>query len=211
MAGQVKVKICGITRAEDASSLDALGVHYLGFNFWPESSRYIPPGKAAPMVSRLKGATAVAVFVNASPEEIKEALSLSGIRMAQLHGQESKRDLEQIAEQTQVEMIKAVPASSVKERPDQTYSAAKYLLFDSRVDGRFGGTGKAFDWKLLETYRAKPYFLAGGLGPENLEEALKACRPYAVDLNSRVETRPGCKDLKKVEDCLEILGHTRRF
>jgi phosphoribosylanthranilate isomerase len=205
-----KVKVCGITQAKDALALDALGVDWLGFNFWPGSKRYITPEAAAPLIASLKHAVPVGVFVNHSPEEIARIAALTGIRMAQLHGSEGWDTLEKVS----LPVIKAIPHTriedgggllpewSLRSGPDRP----RHFLVDTVAGGAFGGTGAAFDWSLLtKNSLPRPFFLAGGIGPENLAAAVAACHPFAVDLNSKVEFAPGVKDVGAVERCMAII------
>jgi phosphoribosylanthranilate isomerase len=206
------VKVCGITRAEDAQALDELGVDYLGFNFWPRSKRYITPEAAAPLIAALRHAEAVGVFVDHTPEEIARIAAITGIRSAQLHGSETW----DVIAQVELPVIKAIPHTQLAEwgglRPNWDARAEvdhpRQFLVDTATASAFGGTGAAFDWKTLDrAHLPRPLFLAGGLGPHNLAEAVRIARPfglYAVDLNSKVETAPGVKDVKAVERCLAI-------
>lgn len=205
-----RVKVCGITRAEDARALDAIGVDWLGFNFWPGSKRYITPEAAAPIIASLRHAEPVGVFVNHTPEEIAAIIAITGIRAAQLHGREGWDTIAKIA----LPVIKAIPQDRIGDWGGLKAGWEKYpgkqpeyFLVDSKTDKGFGGTGTAFDWRLLlEGNLPVPFFLAGGIGPQNLAAAVAACHPFAVDLNSKVETAPGVKDMGLVKRCLAILA-----
>ena len=211
---RVRVKVCGITRGEDARALDDLGVDYLGFNFWPGSKRYIAPEAAAPLIASLRHAVPVGVFVDHSPEEIARIATVTGIRMAQLHGREGW----DVIERVELPVIKAVSQTHLGDWGGlrtgwDRFSGVdrpRHFLVDTAAGGAFGGTGQAFDWSLLEgAGLPRPIFLAGGIGPDNLEAAVRFTRPfglYAVDLNSRVETAPGVKDVEAVEECLRVLN-----
>lgn len=214
---KIRVKVCGITRAEDARALDALGVDYLGFNFWPGSKRYIAPEAAAPLIAALRRAEPVGVFVDHAPEEIARIAAVTGIRAAQLHGNEGWDTIARV----ELPVIKAIPQTRIGDwgglRPEWTLRSApgekfgpRQFLVDTAAGGAFGGTGAAFDWSLLEgAALPRPFFLAGGLGPANLAEAVRVARPFAVDLNSKVETAPGVKDVEMVERCLELLENRK--
>jgi phosphoribosylanthranilate isomerase len=205
-----------------------MGVDWLGFNFHPGSARYIAPEEAAPIIAGLKRSVAVGVFVDAGAERIREVAAITGIRMAQLHGKEGWEAIRGAGD-AGLPVIKALPHSALADlgglkagwpAAGASPSPLEYLLVDTHVKpasrggtaasaagGVFGGSGEAFDWSLLERHPLPlPYFLAGGLGPHNLAEALRSCAPFAVDLNSKVESAPGRKDLAKVEACLRILG-----
>ncbi len=208
MSRAVRVKVCGITRAEDARALDALGIDYLGFNFWPGSKRFIAPGAAAPIIASLRRAVPVGIFVDQSPGDIARVADETRIRMAQLHGGEAWGVLEKI----RIPVIKAIPHTRLGDwgglRPEWNLRQGQpeFFLVDTQTGGAFGGTGEAFDWNLLkESALPRPLFLAGGLGPGNLAEAVRAVRPFAVDLNSKVETAPGIKDVRAVERCVHLV------
>lgn len=206
---KILVKVCGITRLEDALALDALGVDYLGFNFWPGSKRYISPENAADIIARLRHAEPVGVFVDHTPAEIAAIAAQTGIKAAQLHGGEGWDALEKIA----LPVIKAIPHTRIADwgglLPEWSPRSGqpRQFLVDTQAGRSFGGTGAAFDWSPLATHSfPRPFFLAGGIGPDNLAEAVRVARPFAVDLNSKVESAPGVKDVGLVEKCLEILG-----
>jgi phosphoribosylanthranilate isomerase len=206
------VKVCGITRLEDALALDTR-VEYLGFNFWPGSKRFIEPSAAAPIIAALRQAIPVGVFVNHSAEEINAIAAQTGIRYAQLHGQESWDVMDGVA----LPVIKAIPHDRIADLAglrdawdDHAGKQPKYFLVDTQaapaLGGAFGGTGAVFDWDLLKgDPLPRPIFLAGGIGPENVAEAVRVAHPYAVDLNSKVETSPGVKDESLVQRCIEAL------
>ena len=203
-----RVKICGITRQEDALALEDSGVEFLGFNFHPGSRRFIDPDNAARIIAKLNRAKPVGVFVDASPEHIAEVAARTGIRMIQLHGKENWETIGRLS----LPVIKAIPHTrlddfaGLKADWEKHKIRPEYFLVDTQSGAEFGGSGRSFDWNLLQKNPLPvPFFLAGGLGPENLAEALKKVKPYAVDLNSKVESSPGIKNIRKVQDCLEIL------
>lgn len=210
----VRVKVCGITRAEDARALDALsvngrGIDYLGFNFWPGSKRFIAPEAAAPIIASLRRAVPVGIFVDHAPEEIARIAAITGIRMAQLHGREGWETLDALA----LPVIKAVPQTALETwgglrdgwKAHVAHRPAHFLV-DTATAAAFGGTGEVFDWSLLPgAGLPRPLFLAGGLGPHNVAAAARATHPFAVDLNSKVETAPGVKDVEAVAACLRAM------
>jgi phosphoribosylanthranilate isomerase len=204
------IKVCGITRLEDALALEAMGARYLGFNFWPGSKRYIAPEAAAAILAKLAPATEpVGVFVDHSAAEINAIARKTGIRWAQLHGSEGWDVLDGV----ELPVIKAIPQDRIGDwgglRAEWDAHAGKqprYFLVDSKTEQGFGGTGSAFDWDLLKPGALpRPIFLAGGLGPDNVADAARATRPYALDLNSRVESAPGVKDAGRVQACFDAL------
>jgi phosphoribosylanthranilate isomerase len=217
VSNRCQVKVCGIREPADAAALDSLGVAWIGFNFHSGSARYIAPEAAAPIVRSLKQAAPVGVFVDAAPDFVISVAKSTGIRYLQLHGSE---DWDYIRKMP-LPVIKAIPHDRLADwgglRPGLEAAAAKtgnpagdsplaYFLVDTQAGPRgFGGSGLVFDWSLLERHPLPlPVFLAGGLGPENLAEALRA-KPFAVDLNSKVELSPGRKDMAKVRACLETV------
>lgn len=216
--GPPRVKVCGVRDPHEALALEALGIEWIGFNFHPASARYISPEDAAPVVASLRRARAVGVFVDLPASRIRGILATTGIRMVQLHGSEGWDTIRAL----DVPVIKALPHTRLRDLgglgaalPAAPAAAPlEYLLVDTQVapsggaaGGTFGGSGLPFDWGLLAAARPPlPVFLAGGLGPHNLAEAVAACRPFAVDLNSKVEISPGRKDLSRVEACLKLLG-----
>ena len=184
-----KIKICGITRAEDAELCDAHDVDFLGFIFVPSSPRHVQPEHAARIRTSAKR---VGVFRDESAETIRRIVDQVDLDFVQLHGSESDDDIAAI----DLPVIKAFRVGT--RLPDIT-SNADWLMFDSG-----GGTGRTFDWSLLAGYpRAKPFFLAGGLTPDNVAEAIRVVRPDAIDVSSGVELAPGVKDPDKVRRLIE--------
>lgn len=209
-----RIKVCGIRESAEAAALDAMGVDWLGFNFHPGSKRYVSPEAAASMARGLKRAIPVGVFVDAPVAHVISVTKDTGMRLVQLHGSE---DWEYVRLMP-VPVIKAIPHTQLADwgglRSGLEAALASgagpgplaYFLVDTSAGGAFGGTGKAFDWELLRKHPLPlPFFLAGGLGPDNLAEALRI-GPYAVDLNSKVEVSPGKKDLGKVKTCFELVA-----
>ncbi len=211
-ANRIQVKVCGITRPWDAKTLDAMGVDYLGFNFHPASKRFIEPEAAADIISGLNHAEPVGVFVDASVEHILDVIKRTEIRWIQLHGNENWDVLEKMT----LPVIKAIPHTrledygGLKAEWNSRQNPPRYFLVDTQSGNAFGGSGQVFDWSLLQSHPLpRPFFLAGGLGPDNLEAALKATKPFAVDLNSKVESAPGIKDIELVKKCLKIVAEIR--
>ncbi|MFY3746486.1 phosphoribosylanthranilate isomerase [Anaeromyxobacter sp. Red801] len=192
MALPPKVKICGVTRLEDALEAARLGADAIGFNFWPRSKRYLPPAEARALVARLPPfVTAVGVFVDPSREALLAAVAASGVQVAQLHGDEPPELLEGLP----FPVLKAIRVGG-PEALDQLarYPAAAGFLLDSASPG-YGGSGIAFDWALAARAAERTaVVLAGGLTPANVADAVRAVRPWAVDVASGVESAPGVKD-----------------
>lgn len=200
----MKIKICGLTRPEDIACVNRLLPDYIGFVCWPGSRRFVSEEQAA----RLKAALspeirAVGVFVDAPVEEITALLQKGVIDMAQLHGEESEEDVCRIRELTGKPVIRAVKVGCRRDVEEWQGSAADYLLFDSGM-----GSGRTFDWNLLKEVK-RPYFLAGGLGADNLEQVLAQVQPYGVDLSSSVEIG-GYKDPQKMRRVMEVIRRSRQ-
>jgi phosphoribosylanthranilate isomerase len=208
MANQTKVKICGITNLEDARFASGAMVDYLGFIFTESSPRYIDPEKAGAIVNWVEGPEKVGVFMNQPLDDVNVLAKFSGIDLVQLHGNETIEYC-QLIEKPIIKVIHVGESSTKEEIETQValYSeVADYLLFDTKANGKFGGTGKTFDWSLLnEIADDIPFFLAGGLNPENVSQAIETVQPFAVDLNSGVEEEPGLKDFEKIEQLMENL------
>ena len=194
---RTRVKICGITRVDDALASVRLGADALGFIFWPHSPRYIAPAMARNIV-RSTGpfVSTVGVFVNPSAAEVDDAIRLSGISMLQFHGEESAEFCESFGRP----FIKAFKAEGDGDLLKSTagYGGAEGWLFDSHDEKLIGGTGRPFDWDRLPEHLARPLILSGGLSPSNVAEGIRRLRPFAVDVSSGVEQSKGIKDAAKV-------------
>jgi len=195
-----KIKICGITNIEDARAAANLGADALGFIFVPDTPRYMEPQSASRIIRELPPfITRVGVFADASPEEICQTIQTCGLNAIQLHGSETPEYCDNIRARCRVNIIKGF---RIKDRHSLSaipkYKVSAYLL-DTYVKGKKGGTGETFNWDLAK--EAKPYgriIIAGGLTPENVAEAIQNVQPYAVDVSSGVEARPGKKDHAKI-------------
>lgn len=200
----MKIKICGLTRPEDIACVNRLLPDYIGFVCWPGSRRFVSEEQAARLKAALSSEIkAVGVFVDAPVEEITALLQKGVIDMAQLHGEESEEDVCRIRELTGKPVIRAVKVSCRRDVEEWQGSAADYLLFDSGM-----GSGRTFDWSLLKDVK-RPYFLAGGLGADNLEQVLTQVQPYGVDLSSSVETG-GYKDPQKMRRVMEVIRRSKK-
>jgi phosphoribosylanthranilate isomerase len=187
----VKVKICGITRVEDALAAVRAGADALGFNFWPRSRRYLAPGAARAIVRRLPPfVTAVGVFVDPSRDEALRAAEASGIQVFQLHGNEPPA----LAASLPLPVVKAIHVADASSLAAMASYEVSAFLLDSASSG-YGGSGAAFDWDLArEVASSATVVLAGGLTPENVGQAVRRVRPWGVDVASGVESAPGVKD-----------------
>jgi len=197
---KAKVKICGITNWPDARRAIEAGADFLGFNFYAGSPRYIAPAKARRIVRRLpKRVGAVGVFVNESEEKMAEIARSVGLARLQLHGDESPAVVRRLSGSFSV--IKAVRVrKSFRATQLSRFKHAKALLLDSFDAKQRGGTGKTFDWRASGRLNGSvKIFLAGGITPENVGDAIRITKPYAVDVCSSVETKPGKKDAKRLK------------
>jgi phosphoribosylanthranilate isomerase len=195
-----RVKICGITRAEDARLAVELGAAALGFNFYPPSPRYITAGSAAEIIRELPPLfTAVGIFADETDAaRVARGARQAGVTAVQLHGPKFPAAGE-IGEFGGLQIIRAVSVrDGFKPQELVTLKASAFLL-DAHDSNLWGGTGKTFDWNLArEAKRYGTIILAGGLTPENVGEAIRQVQPFAVDVASGVESAPGVKDPAKL-------------
>jgi phosphoribosylanthranilate isomerase len=195
------VKICGITRSEDAELAAALGAWAIGFNFWPGSKRRCDPAVAAGIARELRRKVEpVGVFVNPTLDEVVRVAEGVGLTHVQLHGDEGPSFCTAVAERTGARVIKALRIGSGADIRDAERFHTSFHMFDAAAGSAYGGTGRTFDWALVEQRRSKvPLILSGGLTPENVAEGIAAVHPWGVDVASGVESAPGIKDPAKVE------------
>lgn len=187
-----KIKLCGLRRSDDIDCANALLPEYVGFVFSQKSSRYVTPQEACLLRQQLdERITSVGVFVDESPEVIANLLEQGIIGVAQLHGQETEETIRMLQQRTGRAVMKAFCIRDAADVAAANKSPADYVLLDA---GK--GSGKTFDWALLDEIR-RPYFLAGGLTPENVKDVTLRWRPYAVDASSSLET-DGRKDPEKM-------------
>ena len=191
---RTKIKICGLKRPEDITYVNEAKPDYCGFIIeFPKSSRNVTGVQVRELTARLASdIIPVGVFVNAVPERVEELLLDGTIHIAQLHGQEDETYIRRIQKSTGHQVIKAFSVKTAQDIENALKSPADYILLDQGS----GGTGQTFDWSLIPEID-RPFFLAGGLGVENLETAVRTIHPYAVDLSSSVET-DGMKDRDKI-------------
>ncbi len=196
----VKVKICGITRVEDALAAARLGADALGFNFWPRSRRHVAPDRARAIVRRLPAfVTPVGVFVDPTREEVLRAIDQAGIGVVQLHGDEPP----ELCASLPVPVVKAIRLAGPQALAQLASYEVQAFLLDAPSAG-YGGSGTPCDWSLAAAVaRELPVVLAGGLGPDNVAEAVRAGRPWAVDGASGVESAPGVKDEDRMRRFIE--------
>ena len=198
---RTKIKICGLKRPEDITYVNEAKPDYCGFIIeFPKSSRNVTGDQVRTLTVNLNpDIIPVGVFVNASPERVEELLLDGIIQIAQIHGQEDADYIRRIQRNTGHQVIKAYSVKTAQDIELALQSPADYILLDQGG----GGTGKTFDWSLIPEIN-RPFFLAGGLGPDNLERAIHTIRPYAVDLSSSVET-DGVKDRQKILKAVNLV------
>lgn len=188
-----RIKLCGLTRPCDIQWANALLPDYIGFVFARKSRRWVSPEEAKALREGLDAdIRAVGVFVNASPEAVAALLNNDVIDMAQLHGNEDEAYIRSLRRLTDKPLIQAFRVDGPADLERACQSAADRILLDNGP----GGTGAAFDWALLKDFD-RPYFLAGGLEPGNVAQAVRAIHPFAVDVSSGIETG-GVKDVMKM-------------
>ena len=187
-----KIKFCGLTGDCDIDAANELRPEYVGFVFAPKSKRYVTPERAAELKRRLAaGIEAVGVFVNDNLYHVAELLNRGVIDIAQLHGSEDEEYIGHLRQLTGKPIIRAFRIKTAEDIAEAEKCTADHVLLDSGA-----GTGEVFDWKLIKNMK-RPYFLAGGLSPDNVENACEQLTPYAVDVSSGIET-DGVKDKAKM-------------
>lgn len=196
MKNFVRVKICGITRHEDAQAAAAAGADALGFVFFSGSRRYIAPQAAREIIAALPPfVCAVGLFVNQTAEEIGQILRHVPLDMVQFHGGETPEFCRSFS-RAYIKAVRVAAAEDVQ-AACAAFADARALLFDAAVAGQYGGTGQTFDWTLLPANIARPWILAGGLTAENVAAAV-AAGAAAVDVSGGVEAASGIKDAQKI-------------
>lgn len=185
----IAVKICGLTRLEDAQAAVDLGASFVGFVLWRGSPRAISIDDVADIVAKLPAAvTPVGVFVNPSRDDINQAAA-AGIKVAQVHGDATPGGLRGI------EVLRAVHLAAGTGDEIEPYVEDRKILLDAHDPVKHGGTGRTVDWSRAKIVAAtRQVFLAGGLTPDNVRQAIAEVQPYAVDVSSGVEVKPGIKD-----------------
>lgn len=210
----MRIKVCGMTSAEQVLQLDEMGVEFAGFIFYPKSPRYVYKYMPRTDIKKIKGKgiNKVGVFVNAPVEEVLEAVDDCGLYLVQLHGDETPKYCEKIAN-----YVTVVKAFRLREDDNVLWKVKDYrdiadmFLFDTEGAG-YGGTGKKFDWNVLKGLSVqKPFFLSGGIGPDDTDRLKEfAAEPvakdlFSIDINSRFETSPGVKDMEKLKTFIEAV------
>lgn len=214
MSRNTKVKICGLTRAEDVRVAVDAGANALGFVFYPASPRFIAPETAASLIRGLPPfVMSVGLFVNASLEELQNVVATAPVQLLQFHGDETVAQCAALAKSVQRPFLRAFrvkPDTSATDllECDAEYRAASPLfsglLLDTFVDS-FGGSGKVFDWSLIPKELAPRVVLSGGLSVQNVNDAVRRVRPFALDISSGVELAKGIKDEAKLRAFMQAV------
>ena len=194
-----RVKVCGITRADDAVLAADLGASAIGFIFWPRSARYVEPQRAREIAAALpRTVVCVGVFVDQPVEEMREIAAYVPLGAVQLHGSESTA----IAAALIQPVIKAIPVGDGFDPASlDAWPSPVTVLLDAHDPVSRGGTGRTIDWTLAAAAaKRRPVMLSGGLNPQNVGRAIETVRPYAIDLSSGVESAPGIKDAGKLRE-----------
>ncbi len=203
-----KVKICGITNYEDAAAAMDMGADILGFNFYAKSPRYIAPEKVTQIVRKLPAFVDIAgVFVNSALEETREIASTCQLDWAQLHGDEPPEFCRWLAYDS-VKTMKAIRVKDAAALQTVASYATDAVVLDAYDPARYGGTGMSFDWSVLTSDMTRRVFLAGGITPENACAAVEL-GVYGIDVCSGIESKPGKKDHKKMQQLFDNIRHLR--
>ena len=202
------IKICGITNLADARYASGSGADYLGFIQHPESPRYVEPSLARDIIEWIHGSEPVGVFVNTPPEEVNRICDMAGFAWAQLHGNETPADCAAVNRPV-MKAVRVFPGTTPAEVELALAAYADVVdrfLIDTGSSQAAGGTGEAFDWQILNGLDIpKPWFLAGGLRPENVSDALERLDPFGVDVAIGVEEAPGRKDFHAIDQFVEAV------
>lgn len=194
---RVRVKICGITRIEDAQAAVAHGADAIGLVFYEPSPRNVTVTQAIEIADTIPAfVTVVGLFVNAEPAFVRDVISRVGLDLLQFHGDETPQECAQYG----LPFIKAIRVKSDTNliQCAKDFSTSRGLLLDTYTDGVAGGTGHVFDWNLIPAQLDKPVILAGGLNADNVAQAIHQVKPYAVDVSGGVEMSKGIKDAARI-------------
>ena len=195
---QTRIKFCGMTNLQDVERAIDLGVDALGFVFVSESYRYLSLDQAQKIIENVPPfVIKVGLFMNSESTFIQNIIQRIRLDLLQFHGNED----EKFCNQFQIPYLKAVPMASVSSVADyyEEFPSATGFVLDSHATGQMGGSGKTFEWADIPNIQTRPTILAGGLTPENVAEAIRVVRPYAVDVSSGIEASKGIKDPAKME------------
>lgn len=214
MNKRTRIKICGLTRAQDVRVVVEAGADAVGFVFYPPSSRFVTPDAVALLLQVLPPfVMSVGLFVNVSEDELRATIAKAPVQLLQFHGDETAEQCHQLASAVNRPFIRAFRVSPDTSAKDLLECEIEYrsasplfngLLLDTFVDG-FGGSGKVFDWSLIPKELAPLVVLSGGLNVQNATDAVRLVRPFAVDISSGVEVAKGIKDMAKVRAFIDAV------
>jgi len=201
---RVRVKICGITHIEQAKTIAALNVDALGFILYKKSPRSVTEEKIRSIISALPPfVKTVGVFVNEPLENLHDIMLRTGLDLAQLSGDESPAYCQQLTEK-RINWIRSFRIKDLADLEETALFQANFILLDAWSDSAFGGTGKTFDWAIIDKLPQRfEIILAGGININNVEKAIKTVRPYGIDISSSVEEAPGIKSIEMVKALLK--------
>ena len=207
MRQSVKVKVCGITNAEDARAAVEAGADALGFIFYEQSPRYVVPAVASRIIAELPPLiVTVGVFVNEGMATVRSIMDTCGLAMAQLHGDENASYCHELSRPSMKALRLKDRGSLLALAEYQGRGGVRGFVLDTFSELTYGGTGQVTDWALAaDVAKSTRILLAGGLTPDNVTEAIRAVRPYGVDVSSGVEAAPGKKDPAKIRAFLEAV------
>nr|WP_259130529.1 phosphoribosylanthranilate isomerase [Chryseobacterium ginsenosidimutans] len=209
---QLNLKVCGLTRLDQIHQLISMNTDFLGFIFYEKSPRYVLNHLTLEDISKVEHHGKVGVFVNESLDKIIEISQKANLNFIQLHGDEDENFIIELRKKIhpEIRIIKVIrigteKSEQIQKTINQQPTTINYLLFDTDSTA-FGGTGKQFDWNLLNEIKIPlPYFLSGGISEENIENMnILNQKPFAIDINSKFETEPGVKNLKQIEGFKEL-------
>ena len=210
----MRSKVCGMTSAEQVIELDEMGVEFAGFIFYPNSPRYVFKHMSSDCIRKIrgKGINKVGVFVNANADELLQTVDDCGLYLVQLHGDETPRYCEKVAD-----YVTVIKAFRIREDDNILWKVKDYqdsvdmFMFDTEGAG-YGGTGKKFNWETLKDLNiGKPFFLSGGIGPDDVAALASFAKDpvakdlFSIDINSRFEITPGVKDIQLVKTFIEAI------
>jgi phosphoribosylanthranilate isomerase len=207
MRRHVKVKVCGITNAEDALAAVEAGADALGFVFYQKSPRYVLPAVAGAIIAQLPPlVTPVGVFVNEGLAAVRSIIDTCGLALAQLHGDENASYCRELSRPTMKALRLKDRGGLLALAEYQGRGGVRGFVLDAFSEQSYGGTGQTTDWTLAaDVAKTTPILLAGGLTPDNVAEAIRTVRPYGVDVSSGVESGPGKKDHAKISAFIDAV------
>ncbi|MCU7616015.1 phosphoribosylanthranilate isomerase [Chryseobacterium sp. PBS4-4] len=209
----MKLKVCGLTKLDQIHELISMNVNFLGFIFYEKSPRYVLDHLNLEQISKINHSGKVGVFVNENLDQIIEIAEKANLNFIQLHGDENENFIVRLRQNLSenIKIIKVIrlgnqSSDELQKTINRQRSTNNHLLFDTDSKA-FGGTGKTFDWNILNKIEIPiPYFLSGGVSLENIENIeLLNKKPFALDINSKFETEPGNKDVEKIKKLINLV------